>query len=322
MLLTDYFRSEHDITWDYAKQCGVNHGVIRLPEDPSFDVANPSHWQTVYDRFQAFDITPVVIEPMPNALHDHIKTGSSRRNWAIGKVIQMFHIMDMLNIRTICFNFMAHVGWCRTSYNIPERGGAQVTGFRLEDFHQDTPHITEKALWDNYTYFIKAVLPHAERHGIRLALHPDDPPIPQLGNISCIMISHQNILRALDIGNSDALGVTFCQATYRMMGEDLFQVVPDLGDKIFFIHFRNATGSCEDFRETFHDNGALPMAELIALYRTCGLDVPIRVDHVPTMAGEAESTGYTALGRLFAIGYLKGLLEMAEQGGDLNELLY
>ncbi|MBR5527995.1 MAG: hypothetical protein IKV97_03250, partial [Clostridia bacterium] len=62
MLLTDYLRSEYDLTWDYALQCGVNHGVIRLPETSDFDVTDFSHWQTVYERFKKFGITPVIIE--------------------------------------------------------------------------------------------------------------------------------------------------------------------------------------------------------------------------------------------------------------------
>ena len=83
----------------------------------------------------------------------------------------------------------------------------------------------------------------------------------------------------------------------------------EMKEKIFFIHFRNATGNKYHFHETFHDNGDIRMGEMLALYKKCGIDVPIRVDHVPTMAGEKENSGYTALGRLYAIGYLKGLLE-------------
>ena len=111
MLLTDYFRYPKDSTWDIARQCGVEHGVIRLPEDGSFDLTNASHWQKVYDDFVAFGIKPVIIEPMPNELHDHIKAGDEKRDESIEKVIKMFPIMDKLDIRTICFNWMAHIGW-------------------------------------------------------------------------------------------------------------------------------------------------------------------------------------------------------------------
>ena len=171
MLLTDYFRSKKDITWDYAVQCGVTHGVIRLPEDEQFDITDESHWLTVHKRFTDFGITPCVIEPMPNELHNSIKTAAPDRDSCIEKVIGMFPIMQKLNISTICFNFMANIGWLRTNSHYPERGGAFVTEFNMSEFKEETNVITSDRLWDNYTYFIKAVIPEAEKYGIKLALH-------------------------------------------------------------------------------------------------------------------------------------------------------
>lgn len=316
MILTDYFRYPRDNTWDFAKQCGVTGGVIRLPETGDFDLTDASHWETVHKSFTDFGIKPMIVEPMPNELHDHIKAGDALRDASIEKVIRMLPIMEALDIRTICFNFMAHVGWTRTSSTVPERGGAQVTEFNLRDYVPADDAITAQELWDNYTYFIKAVLPHAEKHGIRLALHPDDPPLPRLGNVERIMVSYENIRRAVyDIAPSPMLGVTFCQATYHMMGEDLYKIIPALAEKIFFVHFRNCTGTKTHFRETFHDNGEINMADILHLYQKCGVDVPIRVDHVPLLAGEqqAQVAGYSALGRLYALGYLKGQLEQLER---------
>ena len=314
MILTDYFRSTKDITWDYAKQCGVNHGVIRLPETDSFDLTDASHWQTVYDNFVSYGITPLIVEPMPNSVHDHIKAGDKKRDESIDQVIKMLPIMRSLNIETICFNWMAHIGWLRTSSNILERGGALVTGFDFNDFKTIDASITADELWANYKYFLDAVVPEAEKNGIKLALHPDDPPLPKLGDVSRIMITAENIKKAIfDIHPSDILGVTMCQATFHMMGEDVEQVIRDLADKIYFVHFRNAVGNKLKFRETFHDNGDLDMGKLILLYKELGLNVPVRVDHVPTLVGEdTEVAGYAAMGRLFAIGYLKGLLEQSE----------
>lgn len=311
MILTDYLRSEKDASWDIARQCGVTHATIRLPEDNAFDLSDRAHWDAVYKRYTDYGFVPTVIEPMPNCLHDHIKAGDEKRDESIEKVISMFPIMDALDIRTICFNFMAHIGWLRTSSEYPERGGARVTEFKMSDFQPTEAKITAEELWKNYEYFIRAVIPYAEQYGIKLALHPDDPPVPRLGDVSRIMISYENIRHAVrDIVESDSLGVTMCQANYYIMGEDLFKVIPALADKIFMVHFRNTVGNLEEFRETFHDNGALPMAKLIELYHNCGVNVPIRVDHVPTMVGEAQQfAGYDALGRLFAIGYLKGILE-------------
>ena len=310
MILTDYLSSERNIMWEYAKQCGVKYGVIRLPEDTDFDITNNNHWQTIHDNFYNFGIKPIIIEPMPNDIHDHIKIGDEKRDECIEKVIKMFPIMDQLDIRIICFNFMAYIGWLRTSKIIKERGNALVTGFNIGDFKPTDYIITEEQLWYNYGYFIKAVIPEAEKYNIKLALHPDDPPIEKLGNVSRIMTSFDSINRAVNIVKSGNLGITMCQANYLLMGEELYNVIPRLKDKIFFIHFRNVAGDKYNFHETFHDNGEINMADIIKLYHSLDIDVPIRVDHVPTLAGEYNNNpGYTCIGRLYAIGYLKGLLE-------------
>lgn len=323
MLLTDYFRSEYDITWDFAKQCGVDHGVIRLPEDQAFDIADFSHWKSVHKRFTDFGIKPVVIEPLPNELHDHIKVGDHMRDACIEKAIKMLEYMDALDIRTLCFNWMAHIGWLRTNDSIKERGGALVTGFDADEFVPTDKRITADGLWGNYEYFIKAIIPYAEKYDIRLALHPDDPPLAKLGDVERIMINCENIHKAVNIVNSKNLGITMCQATYAMMGENLYDVIPRFSEKIFFIHFRNAVGNKYKFNETFHDNGMIDMPNIIRLYQKCGIDVPIRVDHVPLMAGEQEGvSGYTALGRLYAIGYLKGILESADDERRARRVKY
>ncbi|MBR4062319.1 MAG: mannonate dehydratase [Clostridia bacterium] len=315
MILADYFRSEHDATWDFAIQSGVRHGVIRLPEDKKFDYSDRSHWETLCKHFTDFGITPVVIEPMPNELHDHIKAGDEKRDESIEKAISMFPHMRAMDIDTICFNFMAHIGWLRTSSNYPERGGARVTEFNMADFKPTGASITAEALWQNYEYFIKAVIPEAEKYGIKLALHPDDPPVARLGDVERIMISKANIKKAVyDIVKSDSLGITMCQANYFIMGEDLEKTIEEFADKIYLVHFRNTKGTPTHFRETFHDNGDIDMAAIMRCYVKNGVNVPIRVDHVPTMAGEQSTlAGYDAMGRLFAIGYLKGILDAIER---------
>ncbi|MBR4611529.1 MAG: mannonate dehydratase [Kiritimatiellae bacterium] len=312
MIITDYFRSDRDLTWDYALQCGVTHGVVRLPETPDFDPANRSHWRTVVERFRAAGIRPLVVEPLPNALHDHIKLGDALRDECIEKALAMFPIMEKFGFTTLCANFMAAIGWTRTSQDLPDRGGALVTGFDETSFRAPpgTPTIDDDKLWDNLAIFLRAAVPVAERHGIRIAIHPDDPPLPRLGPVARILRSAAAFERAWSLAPSPCLGATFCQATFAMMGEDVYSLVPRWKDKIFFVHFRNARGTASSFRETFHDEGQLDMARLIRLYEdNLPADTPVRVDHVPAMGAADARDGYGATGRLFAIGYLKGLME-------------
>ncbi len=318
MELIDILNIDHKTTWDIAKSCGITACDVKLPEE-DFDVTDFGQMRAFYDSFVSEGLTPIVIEPMPNHLHNHIKTGDDKRDESIEKVIKMFANLDKLNLRIICFNFMAYVGWCRTTNKILERGGSLVTGFDLKEYEKNgniasfdgrKNSITKQQLWDNYTYFINAVMPYAEKYNIKLALHPDDPPLENLGNVERIMTSYENIKKAINVYKSDNLGVTFCQACYYTMGEDLYKIIPLLKDKIFFIHFRNVVGNKYNFRETCHDNGCIDMAKILKCYIDNGIDVPIRVDHVPTLAFEnTDRVGYGDLGRLFAIGYLKGILD-------------
>lgn len=316
MILTDYFLSTPDLTWELAVQSGVTHGVIRLP-DGDFDVTSLSQLKAVVDRFVSYGITPKIIEPLPNSLHDHIKAGDNLRDEAIEKFICLMSNLKEVGIDTVCFNFMVHYGWTRTSDSLLERGGAKVTGFSLKDFKPDGFKISKEQVFENYIYFIKAVIPYAEKYGIKLALHPDDPPLDTLGNVPRIFTSLDNIKKGINCVNSENLGVTFCQACYKLMGEDLESAISELKNKIFFVHFRNVRGNKFNFRETFHDNGEIDMAAALRLYKKYCPDnaknIPIRVDHVPTLAGEeSRVSGYDALGRLFAIGYLKGIDEATD----------
>ncbi len=312
MYLTDYFLSEPDATWSGAVQCGVTHGVIRLPD--VFDYGSLSDLRAITDRFRSHGIIPKVLEPLPNGLHDHIKLGDEQRDAAIEAFIGLMGNLREVGIDTVCFNFMAHYGWTRTGTAYPERGGAAVTGFELSRFQPDESAISREQVWENYVYFIRAVIPYAEKYGIKLALHPDDPPLPMLGHVGRIFTSLAAIEKGLSVVNSPMLGVTLCQACYVLMGENLETVIARLAEKIFFIHFRNVRGTKTDFRETFHDNGEIDMPSAIRLYRKyCphgAAEIPIRVDHVPTYVGEKSHIGgYDYLGRLYAIGYLKGILD-------------
>jgi mannonate dehydratase len=95
-------------------------------------------------------------------------------------------------------------------------------------------------------------------------------------------------------------------------GEDVLAGIRALGDKIFFFHARNVRGTAEHFTETWHDNGDIDMAAVIRVLKGIGYSGTLRPDHAPSMAGETNETpGYEMLGRLFAAGYLRGLMQAA-----------
>lgn len=315
MILADIFRPEPDLQWELASQLGVSGAIIRLPERDDFDYTNKEQMKAFFDEFKKRGFTPMVIEPLPNKLHDHIKRGDDKRDECIEVLKKMIPILKENGIKTLCTNFLVEVGWYRSSAVLPERGGALVTEFNMADAKIDPNlKVTKQEVWERLEYFLKAIMPTCEQYDFNIALHPDDPPVEKLGNLERILISKDNIQKAIDIYPSKNLGVTMCQANYVAMGENVYDCIEHFGkqNKIFFVHFRDIAGTKEHFHETFHDNGPTDMAKCLRLYNEVGFDGPIRIDHVPTMAGENnDQPGYQDYGRLYAIGYLRGLCESA-----------
>src|SRR5690606_32898407 len=139
---------------------------------------------------------------------------------------------------------------------------------------------------------------------------PDDPPISPIRGVARIIRNAAAMQKAIDLVPSEYSGVTLCQGTLATAGENIPEVINHFGKqgKIFFVHFRDVKGTPEKFQETFHDDGITDMYASMKAYHEIGFDGPIRVDHVPTMEGESnENPGYEGMGRLFALGYMKGL---------------
>ena len=226
--------------------------------------------------------------------------------------------MAEASIEVLCYNWMPDEDWQRTTCEVLERGGAKVTAFNIKDIDVNctdaTPakHAPTSAdqLWENLKYFLEQVVPTAEQCGIKLAIHPDDPPLPVLRGQPRIIISHDAMQRVVDLVPSSANGLCYCQGSMAPAGEDTVAGVRKLAKHIFFAHFRNTVGRGENFRESFHDNGDIDMVAMMRAYHEIGFKGAIRPDHAPSMAGETNETpGYEILGRLYAAGYMKGLMQ-------------
>jgi mannonate dehydratase len=264
--------------------------------------------------FASHGITMIGIED--TAPMDLIRLGLPGRDAQIEQVIEQIRAMGALGIKTLCYNWMAVSSWARTRTDIVSRGGALVTGFKLSDTESMPPiaepgEYSEEQLWTALKYFLDAVVPVAEAAGVRLGMHPDDPPLKAMRGMPRIMNSIENYRRLLDLYPSKANGITLCQGNFALMTDDLPSVIREFGarDAIAFVHFRDIVGDATDFEETFHDAGQNDLPACIAAYKDVGFDGPMRPDHVPTMYGEAnERPAYETLGRLFALGYIRGLI--------------
>ncbi len=252
----------------------------------------------------------------PPALGEKTKLGLADRDEEISNFITLMKNLAKVGIDIICYNWMPVIGWYRTQNDRPGRGGALVTAFDYEAT-EDLPltqygEVSKETLWKNLEYFLKAVVPEAEKAGIKLAMHPDDPQVDSIRGISRIMTTADAFKRLLDIYPSPNNGITMCQGNFALMGEDIPALIEYFGKrkKIHFVHFRNVRGGKFNFEETFHDEGIIDMYKAMKAYYDIGFKGPIRPDHVPTMAGDSnEHPGYSTIGTLFALGYMRGLME-------------
>ena len=242
-----------------------------------------------------------------------IKLGLPGREEDIEHYCLMLENMGRLSIGTLCYNFM-QTGWFRTTSSVRERGGALVTGFSSADAALLPPKeyapVEASRVWENYEWFIRQVIPVAEANGVRMGLHPDDPPVPSLEGVGRIFISMEAVERALALSDSPSHCLTFCQGTYYTMGGDLKAFFHKWKDRICFVHLRDIEGTADNFHETFHDNGPHDMADMLRFYSDEGFDALIRSDHVPTMAcDDNERPSYSTGGSLFGVGYIKGIMD-------------
>ena len=215
---------------------------------------------------------------------------------------------------------MAGTDWVRTQVDAPQRGGAKVTSFSLLQAEQAISlnsreekicitSIRANELWENLECFLKEIIPVAESAGVKMVMHPDDPPLPLFHKKARIMNTVEAFERLVSLVPSPSNAICFCQGTFATMGVDIPQTILRLGKHIQYVHFRDAKGTADSFAETFHDNGPTDMAAAIRALREIGFCGPIRPDHVPQLEGEEDGEpGYTMLGRLFAFGYIRGLL--------------
>ncbi len=203
------------------------------------------------------------------------------------------------------------------------RGGAAARAFDLAtaqkgnwagtEYHMPLTHgrvYSEDEIWENFIYFVKQVAPVAEEAGVRIGIHPDDPPVRELGGVPrCIFSSFEGYRRALEIADSPNVGMCLCVGCWleggSQMGKDPLETIHYFGErkKLFKIHFRNVDQPLPHFVETFVDDGYADMYPVIKALRDVNFDGVLIADHIPMMGNDHR------LGTAFTVGYIKALVD-------------
>jgi mannonate dehydratase len=324
-----------DRTATFAHQLGLTGVQLHTP---NLLPGEAGYWsleelRALRERCDADGLRIDGLENVPLAHFWKVQRGLPGRDEQIENYRTTIRNMGAVGIDMLGYNWLPTFVW-RTDMDVSGRGGAKVTSFdlagigagnalasyRLSPTELLSEPITADQMWANHQYFLDAVLPVAEEAGVRLALHPDDPPVDEpLGGAARIFNSPASLAAAREQAKgSPAWGLDFCLGTVSEMGgEDAVnEVIDTLGPlgAIFYVHFRDVQGTVPSFRECFLGEGNYNPARVIRRLHDVGFDGFIIDDHVPAMVGDPDtwldisSGAYCSRGRAHAIGYLQGVL--------------
>jgi len=344
MLTADNFR--------FARQAGATHIVAHLTnyfgsDDELSTGSGAQSWgvagdgktlwtyEELYDLRTAVNAAGLELAALENFNPAHwydVLLDGPRRAEQMDNIKTMIRNIGKAGIPCMGYNFSIAGVWGRVNGHWA-RGDAESVGFLGPDGPAETPipngevwnmiynpqapagtvgRVTEAQLWDRLTRFLDEVVPVAEEAGVRLAAHPDDPPMPTIRDTARLVYQPQLYQRLLDLKPSRANGLEFCIGSLAEMTEgNIYEVVDQYSqqDAICYIHFRNVRGKVPRYYEVFVDEGDVDMIRVTRILHKNGYNGVLIPDHTPQMTCNAPWHA----GMAYALGYMKAVLAMIEQ---------
>ena len=310
----------------FARQLGLSSVQFNTPDLPTASGA----WELgdllwLKERCGRYGLSVEALENVPVGFYDRAMLGLPGRDEQIENYCRTIRNMGEAGIPILGYHWMPNGVW-RTSSTAPGRGGAHVTAFAMDEIdgpltagaREPGPQeargrtFSAEQMWANYEYFLKAILPVAEEAGVKLALHPDDPPVPELGAIARLFHTADGFRRAMELVPSPNSGIDFCMGCFSEMGPDVIESIRYFGErgKILYVHFRDVQGCVPSFRECFLGEGNVNVVRAIRTLKDVGFTGFLLDDHVPHMINDTQ-WGHRA--RAHAIGYISALLDAVNE---------
>ncbi|MCH7735352.1 MAG: mannonate dehydratase [Chloroflexi bacterium] len=302
---------------EFAAQFGATDILLNTPDLPGGN----GRWELrdlvkLRLSIEQWGMKLSALENVPTSFYEDIMLGGPERDGQIENMIATIRNIARAGIPIFGYNWMPSNVW-RTPPEVI-RGGAIATAFDNE-FAQTLPLThgrvyTEEEMWENLEHWIKIITPIAEEEGIRLGIHPCDPPVETLGGVPQLMRSFDAYKRLIEIYPSESNAIEFCQGTFSEMNEDIYEMIEYFVSrhKILYVHFRNVSGQVPKFREEFINTGYVDMYRAMQIYDKHDFDGFFIDDHVPHTH---EDTAWGHRGRAFANGYIQAMIEAVQKGG-------
>jgi len=334
-----WYGKDDPVKLDQIRQIPRMKGIVSALYDPPVgELWQKDQLVDLKEEIEKHELKISVLESI--AVHEDIKLGLPTRDRYIDNYCKSLENVGALGIPVVCYNFMPVFDWMRTdltsinpdqstalsydhsqveSFDLSQGTGhlpgwsASFTAEELKKLLDEYQKIDEEALWENLSYFIERVIPVAEANGVKLAIHPADPPWSIFG-LPRLITSGKAIRRYLDLFDSPNHGITFCSGSLGANPiNDLPSIIRDVGDRIHFVHLRNVkqTGGAKKFQESEHPSefGDVNMLEVVKALIEVGFEGPMRPDHGRMIWGETGRPGYGLYDRALGAMYLSGLWE-------------
>ncbi|WP_400244228.1 mannonate dehydratase [Niallia sp. JL1B1071] len=342
-----WYGQEDTIPLSYIRQIPGMTGIVSA----IYDVPVGEIWPLVKIKSLKEEIEKVglefkVVESVP--VHENIKLGLSDRDQLIGNYIENIKNLAKAGIEVICYNFMPVFDWTRTQLDKRLEDGSTTLVYyqdQLKEMNPETSELAlpgwdtsytkeelngliakykllgEEGLWENLSYFIQKIIPVAEQVGIKMAIHPDDPPWNIFG-IPRIITNESNLDRFLALYDSEANGITLCSGSLGCSRENDFVKLVDKyarKNRVPFAHLRNVKIlDNNDFEESAHYSlcGSLNMVDILQAFNDSGFSGYIRPDHGRMIWGETGKPGYGLYDRALGSVYLTGIWETIQRSKE------
>jgi len=301
----------------FIKQLGVRDFLMNTPKLPGDARWEYEDLAAIKKKADDADLHLMSLENVPVPFYDKIMLGLPGRDEQIEHMSATVRNMGKAGIPILGYHWMPNSVW-RTQEPATLRGGARATRFNQAEHDPDElTHdrvYTAEEMWANYEYYLERLLPVAEEAGVRLALHPDDPPVPSLGGIARLFHDFDGFKRAIDTFDSPNHGLDFCMGCWSEMGghEKVMEGIHHFAGRrrIAYIHFRDVIGSSDNFHECFIDEGQVDTFEVVKALKELDFDGFMITDHVPRVVGDSP---WGHRGRAHAIGFMQALIQAADK---------
>lgn len=333
-----WFGKEDPVSLQYIRQIPKMKSIVSsLHDEAPGSVWDYEKIKSYKENIESYGLSFRVIESVP--VHEDIKLGQGDRDKYIENYIATLKNLSKAGLEVITYNFMPVFDWTRTRLDVERSDKSTSSIYRDEDVRNVNPRdlagsslpawvnytkeelasllekyesVDENRLWENLEYFLKAIIPVAKEHNLKMAIHPDDPPWSVYG-LPRLMTCKANFQKLLSLVDEKENGICFCTGCLGVSKDndvlDMAKTFSDMG-RIHFVHARNVSiDGNKDFSEVEHTNdvGNVDFAKVLKIFSDAKYSGPIRPDHGRMIWGEKGLVGYGLYDRALGAVYLQGI---------------